>query len=826
MNIRASYIKKVFGLIACLALISLRPAQAVASVWITDSSYKYTPGSDLPAPVVSADNTTFAESMRFTLSPGCRQSEQCPKGYVIYTLDGTEPLRSSTARVYETPVEINSSTILRARFVSETEPLRYSPELVKKYSRIKVLPAPVAKPARDEFVISDTISLNVSGFDQDPDVQIYYTLNGQDPLAEGEQYKTPFVITDTTTVKAVAVSHSGVLLNSKPLIRRFVRTYPRLPAPSISPKKRNFLSPFEAKIHVPGFESDSLVTLVYTIQKGDSSVTFESKTSGGINIDTTTSVSVYAKHPGYSRSHSSVYRYVKGDVPVVETPKVSPRGGKFGGEPVELTLQVEDPKAMITYTLDGSEPTQGSLLYRGEPFLIHDDCTLKARAFRTNQEPGAVIEEVYRFSPLAAPQASVQSGTVFDDSIKVALEVPGFENDPDVRIYYALDGLEPTDSSRVYDDTLVLSSSTTLSMFAQRPYYNASETVTYEYYCTRMVTGASYFDEDGDGRIETALVELDGSISRVPGRLYLADPVNNRERVFDSTNLSFENSFRNSFGKFRVSIRPPFSFGTRVPNDVWGSLPLSGDFDVTPFGISDRAGPVIKSARMQIGKDSPKDTLLITFSESVQSGAIDGKIPGDLFSVTGALRNPFENSRDPIKMVNDSSCKIFITGTRGYADMLSAGSIALKANGASSSVTDLNGNPASPRNRAVKIAISSKSEWEVMAISPFTPGKNRVPDYISALPGIQSNTGTVIMISSSRILTAAATIYDPTGNVIRRDMRFVYNHRDKKQYLVWDGTNSRGEFVSSGTYLVAVGIDDGKTDQSGVKYIKIAVKQQ
>ena len=64
---------------------------------------------------------------------------------------------------------------------------------------------------------------------------------------------------------------------------------------------------------------------------------------------------------------------------------VQPDPGVFDG-PVPVQLSCPDPKAIIAYTLDGSEPTEGSETY-SRLLQIDHTVTLRARAFRDGWQP-------------------------------------------------------------------------------------------------------------------------------------------------------------------------------------------------------------------------------------------------------------------------------------------------------------------------------------------------------------------------------------------------------------------------------------------------------
>jgi hypothetical protein len=120
-------------------------------------------------------------------------------------------------------------------------------------------------------------------------------------------------------------------------------------------------------------------------------------------------------------------------------PVISPDGGTFvGSTTVELSAEVG---AQIYYTLDGSEPTPGSLLYAG-PFAVGVSGTVRAVAF-ANGEVGPETTADFVIRPLA-PVISPDGGTfVGSTTVELSAEVGA-------QIYYTLDGSEPTTGSSLY----------------------------------------------------------------------------------------------------------------------------------------------------------------------------------------------------------------------------------------------------------------------------------------------------------------------------------------------------------------------------------------
>lgn len=78
----------------------------------------------------------------------------------------------------------------------------------------------------------------------------------------------------------------------------------------------------------------------------------------------------------------------------VKTPVISSEFEEFN-KPMKVTISVDEPDAKIYYTVDGSEPTEKSKLYK-QPFTIDETTTVKAKAFMKNAIPSFTIEKNFK----------------------------------------------------------------------------------------------------------------------------------------------------------------------------------------------------------------------------------------------------------------------------------------------------------------------------------------------------------------------------------------------------------------------------------------------
>lgn len=99
-------------------------------------------------------------------------------------------------------------------------------------------------------------------------------------------------------------------------------------------------------------------------------------------------------------------RFQVPDVTVLMVPtpeiKVEMNGNedfRIFNEPLNVTLNCVEEKAQIRYTLDGSEPTEKSALYK-KPFTIEQSCMLKVRAFAKGKEHSFEAVRCIEYHPI------------------------------------------------------------------------------------------------------------------------------------------------------------------------------------------------------------------------------------------------------------------------------------------------------------------------------------------------------------------------------------------------------------------------------------------
>ena len=119
--------------------------------------------------------------------------------------------------------------------------------------------------------------------------------------------------------------------------------------------------------------------------------------------------------------------YEAGGIATVKNPVFAPVSGTTFYPSTNVTLACATADASIYYTLDGSEPTDSSTLYDG-PIAISATITIKARAYKQDMDPSAIISATYTYEepvtplePIALGEVSARPGTDYNgNSVAVA----------------------------------------------------------------------------------------------------------------------------------------------------------------------------------------------------------------------------------------------------------------------------------------------------------------------------------------------------------------------------------------------------------------------
>lgn len=111
--------------------------------------------------------------------------------------------------------------------------------------------------------------------------------------------------------------------------------------------------------------------------------------------------------------------YPKVQSSIIEMPVISKNKDRFDG-PMQVSITCATPKAEIRYTLDGTMPTEKSLLYT-KPFTIQNSTIVSARAFKSGEAPSFVATQQYAFDYVVSCTYAHKPNTPYNKNAARAL---------------------------------------------------------------------------------------------------------------------------------------------------------------------------------------------------------------------------------------------------------------------------------------------------------------------------------------------------------------------------------------------------------------------
>jgi PKD repeat protein len=225
--------------------------------------------------------------------------------------------------------------------------------------------APVANAslASGIFNINQTVTLTAT--DNDPNLKIYYTLNGTTPTTSSTLYTGPLTINKegTTTLEFIAVDTAGNISNT------VTRTYTiDTTAPTASANPTGGLYNATENVSLSMSEAGN----IYYTTDGTTPTNTSTLYSGPIMVNKNTTLRYIAIDE--ASNVSSVYTQTYTIDKTIPTASANVKGGLYKSNQI-ITLKLSEP-GNIYYTLNGSTPTSKSTLYT-KPITISSTSTLK-----------------------------------------------------------------------------------------------------------------------------------------------------------------------------------------------------------------------------------------------------------------------------------------------------------------------------------------------------------------------------------------------------------------------------------------------------------------
>ncbi|MBN2719671.1 MAG: chitobiase/beta-hexosaminidase C-terminal domain-containing protein [Proteobacteria bacterium] len=339
-------------------------------------TYRMTIDETKPATLAVPSGGLFNNAIKVSLSAG--------EGNTIhYTVDGTPPTEKSP--VYSGPVEMVRSGVIRF-FAVDGEGNREDPR-EENYLIDLDPPLVSADPPGGTFSGPVTVILQSS----EPG-QIFCEPCPNAARPGSRLYRGPLRLSESTTLSFYAVDLAGNIGTVESREYVIDRAPPEV---ILRPPEGEY----PGKIRVM-IETSEPADVYYTLDGSipdEKSLRYESP----VDIEKNTVLSWLAVDKVGNKGVPGQAKYILDRTPPVA--EAQPKGGKFLG-PISVTLASEEG-SVIRYTLDGTDPTEKSPVYKG-PFLLERYTVLKFFSTDESGNSGDIITETYQIPTGVAPQGN------------------------------------------------------------------------------------------------------------------------------------------------------------------------------------------------------------------------------------------------------------------------------------------------------------------------------------------------------------------------------------------------------------------------------------
>ncbi len=270
---------------------------------------------------------------------------------VFYTIDGSTPSENSLK--YRGPITINSNTTLSYLAVDKVG--NRSVRLSQRYILDSSPPKTTAEPPGSTFSGAVTVSLL-----SEEGAVVRYTLDGISPSEASPVYEKPIRLVKDTQLKFYGTDRSG----NREEVRVEKYTFDTTPPSTrVDPPPGYYSKPISVTF------SSEKSGQIFVRRSGQKDYKIY---SGPFVIEKTEKISFYSMDEARNKEPSQVAEYIIDTQPPSTVPYPAP--GEYN-PPINLELRTEK-EARIHYTLDGTQPSERSPLYR-TPLSLTDNVTIK-----------------------------------------------------------------------------------------------------------------------------------------------------------------------------------------------------------------------------------------------------------------------------------------------------------------------------------------------------------------------------------------------------------------------------------------------------------------
>lgn len=326
-----------------------------------------------------------------------------PNGSTLfYTINGEDPTYNSTRYAGPIALGIGTHTIRATAYrIGYTQ----SPIVTKTYTVYTPDAARVADPVFEYGSFSgftESVTVNVSSTTRNAEVRYEVAKDQVPPIPTeaSDLFSQPFQLgIGNWFIRAIAFRNGLPESNLVQVNYNVNEPLGVTLTPTFSPPAGVYHNDVEVSIAAATDPATAGVQVFYSTDGNSppTSPVIAGNYKSPFTVATSTTVKAQAVRSFFPMSVIASARYTLQAAPPVITP-----AGASSAEPIIVELSSETEAAEIRYTLDGTEPNEGSLLY-DQPISIGASSTLKARAIRSQYEHSDITSAEFVITPDAAP---------------------------------------------------------------------------------------------------------------------------------------------------------------------------------------------------------------------------------------------------------------------------------------------------------------------------------------------------------------------------------------------------------------------------------------
>lgn len=287
-----------------------------------------------------------------------------------------------------------------------------------------------------DSIQSVTLSTETSG------ASIFYTTDNSMPTASANLYTTPITVSETDTIKAIAVK-SGMADSAVVTATYIINLSVENPVFSLAEGE------YSGTQSVALSTATSGASIFYTTDNSIPTLSANLYTAP-ITVSETTTIKAIAFKSGMADSSVIVATYtIK---LTVATPSFYLAPGRYD-RPMSVPLFTPTSGAAIYYTTDNSTPTSDSNLYT-DPITVNETTTIKAIAIKSGMTDSATASATYRIIPVTFNPGAGTYNRV--QNVTLTTGISG------ATIYYTINNLTPTQADNIYTGPITVKESTTI----------------------------------------------------------------------------------------------------------------------------------------------------------------------------------------------------------------------------------------------------------------------------------------------------------------------------------------------------------------------------